>query len=162
MNHNQLSFSNPNFFHGCHPFDLRSYFESDPFCENLDSAFPLNLVPEDAASPKPTLRQQVLERLLESITAHDLVGKIFVEQYLRDQYRRNCRPNTLRQAAISLRQFLTFYRNLGKTQLEQMKRQDIEAFVEHEQDRGLKPDNERLLLNLRSSIGVLRVAKNRF
>ena len=31
MNHDQLSFLNPNYFHGCHPFDLRSYFESGPF-----------------------------------------------------------------------------------------------------------------------------------
>jgi hypothetical protein len=29
MNYDQLSFLNPNFFHGCHPLDLRSYFESD-------------------------------------------------------------------------------------------------------------------------------------
>ena len=33
MNHDQLSFLNPNYFHGYHPFDLRSYFESDPFFE---------------------------------------------------------------------------------------------------------------------------------
>jgi len=146
MNQDQLSFLNPNYLHACHPFDLRSYFESDPFFENLDSAFPLNLVTEDAPSPKLSLRQQVLERLLKKITVQDLVGKVFVEQYLRDQYRRNCRPNTLRQAAISLTQFLTFYRNLGKTHLEQIKRQDIEAFVEHAQDRGLKPDSVRTRL----------------
>lgn len=146
MNPDQLSFLNPNYFHGCHPFDLRSYFENDPFFEKLDSGFPLNLVPADAPSPKLTLRQQVLERLLENITAHDLIGKVFVEQYLRDQYRRNCRSNTLRQAATSLSQFLTFYRKLGKTHLEQIKRQDIEAFIEHEQDRGLKPDSVRTRL----------------
>jgi len=70
----------------CHPFDQRSYFESVPFFENLDSALPFNLVPKDVPSPKPTLRQQVLERLLANITAHNLVGKVFVEQYLRDQY----------------------------------------------------------------------------
>jgi integrase/recombinase XerD len=146
INPNHLSVLNPNYFHGCHPFDLRSYFESDLFFENLDAAFPLNLVSEDAPPPKLPLRQQVLERLLKNITAHDLVGKVLVEQYLRDQYRRNCRPNTLRQAATSLTQFLTFYRKLGKTHLEQIKRQDIEAFVEHEQDRGLKPDSVRTRL----------------
>ena len=146
MDHDQLSFLNPNYFHGCHPFDLRSYFESDPFFENLDYAFPLNLVPEQAPSPKLTFRQQVLERLLNKITDQNFVGKVFVEQYLRDQYRRNCKPNTLRQAATSLSQFLTFYRKLGKTHLERIKRQDIEAFVEHEQDRGLKPDSVRTRL----------------
>jgi integrase/recombinase XerD len=88
----------------------------------------------------------VLKRLLKNISAQDLVGKSFVEQYLRDQYRRNCRPNTLRLAATSLRQFLSFLNRLGKTHLEQMQRQDIEAFVEHEQDRGLKPNSVRTRL----------------
>jgi len=146
MNHDQLSFLNPNYFYGCHPFDLRSYFESDPFFENLDPAFPLNLAKALAPPAKPTFRQQVLKRLLENISAHDLVGKPFVEQYLRDQYRRNCRPNTLRLAATSLTLFLSFLRQLGKTHLEQMQRQDIEAFVEHEQDRGLKPNSVRTRL----------------
>ena len=146
MNHDQLSFLNPNYFYGCHPCDLRSYFESDPFFEDLDSAFPLNLAKAVAPPAKPIFRQQVLKRLLENISAHDLVGKPFVEQYLRDQYRRNCRPNTLRLAATSLTLFLSFLRQLGKTHLEQMQRQDIEAFVEHEQDRGLKPNSVRTRL----------------
>jgi len=30
MNQEQLSFLNSNYFHGCHPFDIRSYFENDP------------------------------------------------------------------------------------------------------------------------------------
>jgi integrase/recombinase XerD len=146
MNPDHLSVLNPNYFHGCHPLDLRSHFESDPFFENLDSAFPLNTVQEIPPAPKLAYRQQVLERLLANIYSQDLVGKVFVEQYLRDQYRRYCRPNTLRQAATSLTQFLIFYRNLGKTHLEQIKRQDIEAFIEHEQDRGLKPASVRTRL----------------
>jgi len=146
MNHDQLSFLNPNYFHGCHPLDLRSYFESDPFFEKLDSAFPIKLPKADAFPATPTFRQQVLKRLLENISAPNLVGRSYVEQYLRDQYRRNCRPNTLRLAATSLRQFLTFLHQLGKTHLEQLQRQDIEAFVEHEQDRGLKPNSVRTRL----------------
>jgi len=146
MNYDQLSFLNPNYFHGCHPSDLRSYFENDPFFENLDPAFPLNLAKAVAPPAKPTFRQQVLKRLLENISAHDLVGKPYVEQYLHDQYRRNCRPNTLRLTATSLTLFLSFLRPLGKTHLEQMQRQDIEAFVEHEQDRGLKPNSVRTRL----------------
>jgi site-specific recombinase XerD len=146
MNHDQLSFLNPNYFHGCHPLDLRSYFESDPFFENLDFAFPLNLAKTVEPPAKPTHRQQVLKRLLENISAHNLVGKVFVEQYLRDQYRRNCRPNTLRQSTTSLTLFLSLLPKLGRTHLEQIQRQDIEAFVEHEQDRGLKPNSVRTRL----------------
>jgi site-specific recombinase XerD len=146
MNHDQLSFLNPNYFHGCHPFDLRSYFESDPFFETLDSTFPINLPKADAPPATASFRQQVLERLLENIFSHELCGKSYLEQYLRDQYRRNCRPNTLRLSATSLILFLSFLHRLGKTHLEQLQRQDIEAFVEHEQDRGLKPASVRTRL----------------
>jgi len=146
MNPDHLSVLNPNYFHGCHPLDLRSHFDNDPFFENLDSTFPLNPVQQITPTPKLSYRQQVLERLLAKIYSQDLVGKAIVEQYLRDQYRRNCRPNTLRQAATSLTLFLSFFRKLGKTHLEELKRHDIEAFIEHEQDRGLKPNSVRTRL----------------
>jgi len=96
MNHDHRLFLNPNYLHGFHPCDLRAYFENAPFFEKLDSDFPINLVPEPDTTPKVSYRQQVLERLLANISAKDLIGKEAVEQYLRDQYRRNCKPNTLR------------------------------------------------------------------
>jgi integrase/recombinase XerD len=65
---------------------------------------------------------------------------------MRQKYRRNCKPNTLRQAAGSLIQFLSFYRDTGKQHLEQMTREDIEAFIEALQDRGLTPDTVRTRL----------------
>ena len=52
MNRDQLSFLNPNYLHGCHPFDLRSYFENAPFFENSDSTFPFNLT--KAEEPQAT------------------------------------------------------------------------------------------------------------
>ena len=146
MNPNHLSVLNPNYFHGCHPLDLRSHFENDLFLENLDSGFPLNTVQEIVPTPKLSHRQQVFERLLARIFSQDLVGEAIVAQYLRNQHRRNCRPNTLRQSATSLTLFLSFFRKLGKRHLEELKRQDIEAFVEHEQDRGLKPNSVRTRL----------------
>ena len=92
-----------------------------------------------APAAKSSARQQVLDRLLDKIYAQDLLGKSYVEQYLRHKYRRNCKANTLRQAAISLEQFLSFFANRGNTVLEQLSREEIEAFVEALQDRGLKP-----------------------
>jgi len=83
---------------------------------------------------------------LENISAHNLVGKVYVEQYLRDQYRHNCRPNTIRLSATSLTLFLSFLPKLVRTNLEQIQRQDIEAFVENEQDRALKPNSVRTRL----------------
>ena len=92
-----------------------------------------------APAAKSSARQKVLDRILNKIAEQDLPGKSYVEQYLRHKYRRNCKANTLRQAATSLEQFLSFFANRGNTVLEQLSREDIEAFVEDMQDRGLKP-----------------------
>jgi len=122
MNRDQLSTFNSNNLSGSPPSDLNSIY--------LQPVVP---------AAKSSARQQVLNRLLDKIYAQDLFGKSYVEQYLRHKYRRNCKANTLRQAAISLVQFLSFFANSGNTVLEQLSREDIEAFVETLQDRGLKP-----------------------
>ena len=44
------------------------------------------------------------------------------------------------------KQILSFLHRLGKTHLDQLQRQDIEAFVEREQDRWLKPNSVRTRL----------------
>ena len=88
---------------------------------------------------KSSARQQVLERLIVQITEQDLIGRSYVEDYLRYKYRRNCKANTLKQAAISLVQFLSFFATRGNIVLEQLNREEIEAFVEFLQDKGRKP-----------------------
>jgi integrase/recombinase XerD len=121
MDQDQLSTFNPNHLSGSHPSDLNAIY----------------LQPV-APAAKSSARQQVLDRILKKIFEQDLLGKSYVEQYLRHKYRRNCKANTLRQAAISLEQFLSFFANRGNTVLEQLSREDIEAFVEDMQDRGSK------------------------
>jgi len=73
----------------------------------------------------------------------DLPGVEFAEKYLFHQYRRNRRPNTLELNYTSISFFLEFLRSQGVTHLEGVTRKHIEAFVEHEQDRGLKPVSVR-------------------
>ncbi|MGD9303179.1 MAG: tyrosine-type recombinase/integrase [Desulfobacterales bacterium] len=121
MNRDQLSSFNPTDFSQSHPSDLNAIY----------------LQPVVRAA-KSSARQQVLDRILNKIAEQDLPAKSYVEQYLRHKYRRNCKANTLRQAAISLEQFLLFFASRGNTVLEQLSREDIEAFVEDLQDRGLK------------------------
>jgi len=84
-------------------------------------------------------RSRALVDVLEKLQAREIQGKEHVEEYLRDQYRRNCRPNTLRSTLTSLDLFLSFIRRSGKSHLEQITREDLFAFIEHEQDRGMKP-----------------------
>ena len=122
MNRDQLSSFNPNNLSQSHRSDLNAIF----------------LQPV-APPAKASACQQVLDRLLDKVNKQDLLGKSYIEQYLRHKYRRNCKANTLRQAAISLEQFLSFFANRGNSVLEQLSREDIEAFVEALQDRGLKP-----------------------
>jgi integrase/recombinase XerD len=119
--------------------DQSSSFNPTNLCSShLSDLNAIFLQPVLRAAPFST-RQQVLDRLLDKVNKQDLVGKSYVEQYLRHKYRRNCKANTLRQAATSLEQFLSFFTNRGNTVLEQLSREDIEAFVEALQDRGLKP-----------------------
>jgi integrase/recombinase XerD len=73
---------------------------------------------------------------------------LFVEQYLRDQYRRRCRPSTVRHSFETINSFLSFLRAAGRTHLEEITRKDLEAFVEHEQDRGLKASTVRTRLRI--------------
>ena len=128
MNRDQLSNFHSNNALETHRSDLYSTFTNQTI-----------YVKPTAAAPKPSARQQALDRILERIDKQELLGKSYVEQYLRHKYRRNCKANTLRQAATSLEQFLSFFANRGNTVLEQLSREDIEAFVEALQDRGLKP-----------------------
>jgi site-specific recombinase XerD len=121
MDQDQLSTFIPNHLFGSQPSDLNAIY----------------LQPV-APPAKFSARQKVLDRILKKIFEQDLLGKSYVEQYLRHKYRRNCKANTLRQAATSLEQFLSFFASRGNTVLEQLSREDIEAFVEDMQDRGSK------------------------
>jgi integrase/recombinase XerD len=138
MQKDQLRNINPNHLHGCHPFDLRSFFGESSF----------SLIIKKPKDPFPPIspRFLLLERILGDISRNDLPAKEYFSEYMRQKYRRNCKPNTLRQAAGSLIQFLSFYRDTGKQHLEQMAREDIEAFIETLQDRGLTPSTVRTRL----------------
>jgi integrase/recombinase XerD len=138
MQREQLQNINPNHLYGCHPFDLRSYFGESSFCLTVKK-------PKYTSSPISP-RLIYLERILDDISRRDLQSKEYFSEYMRQKYRRNCKANTLRQAAGSLTQFLSFYLNKGKKYLEQMTREDIEAFIEALQDRGLTPNTVRTRL----------------
>jgi site-specific recombinase XerD len=50
----------------------------------------------------------------------------------------NHKPSTLSGSFNSVRLFLDFYGKSGKGEIEKVERTDLEGFVEHEQDRGLR------------------------
>jgi integrase/recombinase XerD len=84
-------------------------------------------------------KRRVLDDVCEKLEHKEIPGKEYVEAYLRDQYRRNCKANTLWSTFTNLDIFLSFVKASGKSHLEQITREDLFAFIEHEQDRGMRP-----------------------
>jgi len=94
-----------------------------------------------------------LSHILNKLEMVDIPGKPHVESYLRDQYRRNLRITTIRNSLFAIVSFLFLVKQDGKTRLEEIARGDLGAFIEHEQDRGLKPATVRHRLdNLKAFI----------
>lgn len=88
---------------------------------------------------KQQWQESQLDRLLGKIRVGEFIGREYAEQYLQDQHRRGCRPNTMRGSVKGISLFLSFVTRAGKTDIKQISRQDIFSFLEHEQDRGMKP-----------------------
>ena len=89
---------------------------------------------------------ETLRKILKRLAGMDLPGKDHVEAYLRHMTRGNRRPRTLDCRWCTLLIFLGMIRESGKTCLEEITRTDVEAFIEHEQDRGIKITTIRLRL----------------
>ena len=84
-------------------------------------------------------KQQILSRILRKLREEDLPGAPYGEQYFQNLYRRNVSVCTLQSAFTSIHGFLAFLRKYGKLTLSSLTQEDLEAFVESQQDRGLKP-----------------------
>ena len=59
----------------------------------------------DALTPRKNPR---IEKWLGQLSEKGLFGRPYVKDYLYDQKRRNCRPNTIRNTFVTLRIFLSF------------------------------------------------------
>ena len=75
---------------------------------------------------------------LQELSKIDLPDKDLLEQYLRHMYRHMCKASTTEHAYGELIHFLSFLQKSNRGPLRKISRDDIEAFVEHEQDRKLK------------------------
>jgi integrase/recombinase XerD len=82
--------------------------------------------------------QPAIDGILKRLSRVELPGKEHLEDYMRHKWRLNHKPATFLSSFGSIASFLTFYQTSGRGRLEEVVREDLEAFVEHEQDRGLK------------------------
>ncbi|MCX5829514.1 MAG: tyrosine-type recombinase/integrase [Deltaproteobacteria bacterium] len=89
---------------------------------------------------------EALRKILRKLAKADLPGKEHVEAYLRHMTRGNRRPRTLDCRWGSILIFLGMIKANGKTRLEEVTKRDVEAFIEYEQDRGIKITTIRMRL----------------
>jgi len=85
-----------------------------------------------------------IDRILQKISKLSLPGREHFESY---KWRMNHKPSTLESSSHAVSSFLTFYASLGKRHIEEIISNDLEAFIEHEQDRGLKVTTVRTRLH---------------
>lgn len=105
--------------------------------------------PHSTAKFERKNRQRCLERILWQLQQSDLPEKALVDQYLHHKYRNNCKGTTMQSAYTTIRQFLLFMQQEGKTSFSDLTHRDVEAFIEAVQNRGLKIATVRLrLINL--------------
>ena len=97
--------------------------------------------------PAYTQEQKALHWVLDRLAGWELPGQEHVEEYFRGMYRRNFRPRTYASALTAIYVFLICIRESGKTCLEEITKNDIEAFIEHEQDRGMMLSTVRTKLH---------------
>ena len=95
---------------------------------------------ERPLSPNP------IDRILQKLSCMELPAKEHFERYMRHKWRLNHKPRTLASSFTSVRLFLDFYGKSGKSEIEKIERVDLEGFIEHEQDRGLRISTVRTRL----------------
>ena len=101
---------------------------------------------ESAVAHQQHLAQTLIDRILQKLSSFELPAKEHFERYLRHKWRLNHKPSTLQGSFTSVRLFLEFYGKSGKRDLSEMERADLEGFIEHVQDRGLRISTVRTRL----------------
>jgi len=136
--------------------DFYQYLKTHPLYINLDpslQSIPFSRSKKISDNNEASLRwfgtessRQGLDTTLRKLSEKEIPGKVHINEYLRDQYRRHCRPNTLRNSLIAIDQFLDFITQAGKTRMEEITREDLGAWIEHGQDKGLKASTVKMRL----------------
>jgi len=84
--------------------------------------------------------------LYDGLMSLEVPDKSYVQLYLLQMHRRGFRVVTIQQSLTTLRRFLGFLHASGGPRVREIRRSDLEAFVEREQDRGQKLSTVRTAL----------------
>ena len=126
---------------------LENYF----FCEWADPVhsehkpIPLSTIPDQFFSPiagsmpvhRPSERRRALDYYADRLDRSGLPGCNHAIEYLHDKYTHNLAPSTIKQAGWVVLSFLSFLQK-NNTDIWRLVRQDIAAYIENDQNSGLK------------------------
>ena len=99
-----------------------------------------------AVLPQQHSAQAPIDPILEKLSRMELPAKEHFERYMRHKWRLNHKLRTLDSSFSSVMLFLDFCGKSGKRDLKEIERVDLEAFIEHEQDRGIRISTVRTRL----------------
>lgn len=91
----------------------------------------------DSSNVESERKITAIDRVLGRLAGMNLPAKEYFENYLRHKWRVNHKPRTIEGSFTSVMFFLRFYGARGKTEIAQIDRSDLDAFIEHEQERGM-------------------------
>lgn len=92
---------------------------------------------------QPSKRRRVFNKAADMLEEGNLPGFEYAISFLYDKYCRNHSISSISQTGHTLYYFLIFLSERGRQGVEEVRRKDIAAYVEHEQERGLKVNSVR-------------------
>jgi len=125
MDFERVSVENSKYWH--------EYYPSEP---DKSTTFPTKKLRPDPVDKIPSPE---IDYILRRLSDKGHCGQIDARRYLHDMHCRNCRPNTIRNSGFTIISFLSFLKAADREHLGTIIRNDVSAFIEHEQDRGLAP-----------------------
>ena len=126
--------------------DFSTDITPQTYLEAISHNEPLMPACDEKEADSAKRRGRVLDHAVKKLVVTDFKGKEYVEEYVRCQHRSYCSPNTIRNSYQSLEAFIGYLQGAGKRGLEEIERGDVEGFVEHEQDRGMKLSTVKMRL----------------
>jgi len=132
---------NPNFLLGCHPLTLKDHFQ-DLDRQGIDVDTPI-LASNDQNDQRSGKK---VKTVFQRLAPKRFLGKTHLIKFLYQKQQRQCKHNTLSNYCTAISTFLHFVQTLGRTQIDQLVPEDLEAYIEYEQDLGKKPATLQLRL----------------
>jgi hypothetical protein len=78
---------------------------------------------------QPSKRRRVLNKAIDRLEASSLPGFEYVISHIYDKYRRNHSVASISQTGRTLHAFLSFFNDLGRSDIQDIQRRDITAYL---------------------------------